>query len=122
MARATITRQITITDIFKFCECDINSRNFSEGEAVFTAGHVQLVGETVSDDEYTINIYGLVVQTTALDDAHEVKGTIVKEESLNSKQDMIKTKLHLEQFTCSCKAGAGEKCKHIVAVLLWLYQ
>lgn len=40
---------------------------------------------------------------------HEVTGELCKQ-----------TTILIKQFACSCKAGASQCCKHIVAVLLLL--
>lgn len=122
MARSTVVGQLKMQDIFQFCKCDPYSRNYNEGESVLAARHVILVGQRDSDaDEHEINIYALVLQTSSLTSPpHEIKGIIIKEEIFN--KGRINIKLHLEQFQCSCKAGAGEQCKHIVAVLLYLYK
>lgn len=47
---------------------------------------------------------------------HEITGKLLKVQINNSNQ----FKLDIKQFFCSCKAGASECCKHIVAVLLHL--
>lgn len=123
MARATVFGRIKLQDIFTICDCNASSRNYTEGENILDSDHVIFVGETPPDDEYTINIYGLVRKTSCLSSApHEVKGTIVIEETANKGKDRINVRLRPEQFVCSCKAGAGEQCKHVVAVLLYLYR
>lgn len=123
MARSAVTGQLKMKDIFKFCNATPESRNYNEGEQVLAAQHVLLVGQMESDNESSIKIYGLVLKTSGLTSPpHEVKGTIIKEEKINRKKGTVSFELHLEQFTCSCKAGAGEQCKHIVAVLLYLYK
>lgn len=101
---------LRLKDIFNYCECDVNSRNYNEGESVLMANHVIVVGEeeirTVEDE---IKIYSLVLQTSNLNGPpHEIQGSICR-----------KT-LSVKKFTCSCKAGAGGKCKHVTAVLLYL--
>lgn len=114
---------MSIKDIFEYCECDFSSRNYTEGEAVLNANHIILVGETPSSDDFEINIFSLVLQTSALTGhPHEVKGTLIKEIYSSTRTNKHEEKLKIEEFKCSCKAGAGEKCKHIVSVLLYLYR
>lgn len=101
---------LRLQDIFKYCDCDVYSRNYNEGEAVLNANHVMLVGEEeIVTVENEIKIYALVLQTSNLSGfPHVIQGSICR------KSFTVKT------FNCSCKAGAGGKCKHITAVLLYL--
>lgn len=101
-----MNKQLTINNILKFCGSS-EARNFCEGEALANAKHVVLCGKTPSNDGFH-HIYSLVLQTTALSSPpHEISGLIDKKSLLISK------------FFCSCKAGASECCKHVVAVLIY---
>ncbi|KAF0729860.1 SWIM-type domain-containing protein, partial [Aphis craccivora] len=60
-------------------------------------------------NENTIQIKALILQTSYLNDfLHEVNG------------ELVNHSLSILPFTCSCKAGTFECCKHVVAVLLFL--
>ncbi|XP_064486723.1 uncharacterized protein LOC135399024 [Ornithodoros turicata] len=81
--------------------CD-SSRCLLEGENVFEAKHVVECGLTSWVNPYTFLAYVLPTSNLA-GDPHKVTFTIKER--------------HVENASCSCKAGA-HKCKHIVAALL----
>ncbi|KAK4887464.1 hypothetical protein RN001_003735 [Aquatica leii] len=97
---------ISLCDIIEYI--NDGKRCLKEGEALLNAGHV--IGCGVNNQIKT-EIVGLCLQTSNLKGApHSVK-------------------IHLQSATpkgwictCSCKAGAGGKCKHIIACLLYLYR
>lgn len=100
--------KLSFSEIFKFAECTPTSRNFVEGEKVLQAGHIIFSGQ-LDSVETSIKIISFCLQSSNLKSApHEIKGEI------SFLGNVLK-------MTCSCKAGLGEKCKHIVAVLLSYY-
>ncbi|XP_025205530.1 uncharacterized protein LOC112601885 [Melanaphis sacchari] len=101
---------LSLSDVFKYAHCTPDTRNFVEGEQVLLAKHVILCGKIEKDDGI-ISIKSLIIQSSHIRDMpHEITGKLHYENN----------KLHIIQFVCTCKAGASESCKHIVAVLLHL--
>ena len=99
---------LTMSQICEWAGTNPAERKFIEGERVFKAGHVIKCGKNVAEDGQ-VSFIALCLQTTNIRLApHEIKGEV------DSKR--------ITSCTCSCKAGLGEKCKHIVAVLLHCYQ
>lgn len=80
-------------------------RPLRAGEEIVDAGWVHAIG--IAPLPAIGRVIGLVIQTSSLDDyPHEV--------TLNNLEDInLKWKC-----SCSCKAGLGEKCKHIAACLI----
>ncbi|KAF2888798.1 hypothetical protein ILUMI_17375, partial [Ignelater luminosus] len=82
-----------------------STRPFVEGEALFNAGHITKCGFADTNNI----ILGWCLQTSAL----------------NREPHAIRIQLHpnLKKWMChcSCKAGAGGKCKHIMGVLIFVY-
>lgn len=94
---------VSITDLIEYF--GVAKRPIKMGEEIVNARRVLTVGFEPGG-KY---ILGLVVRTTSLTELpHEVKLT-----NLN---------LDVAQWVgvCSCKAGAGQKCKHIASVLIFL--
>lgn len=99
---------LTISEICNWAGANPSERNFVEGERLLKAGHVIKCGKNVEIDG-TISLTALCLQTTNIRLVpHEIKG------KFNSKG--------IVSCTCTCKAGLGEKCKHIIAVLLYCHQ
>ena len=97
--------KITLQEIFKFAQCTVTSRNLIEGERLLNSKHIIKCGKLESGDNLNIKAYCL--QTSNLKgQPHEINGVIGRNGSIIS-------------FKCSCKAGLSEKCKHILAVLLY---
>lgn len=93
-----------LLDIFDFAAG--GSRLVQEGERVFNAAHLLIVGvEQVHEDG--VNIFSTCLQSSSpSSEPHVIK---------------IRTKESFSQWslTCTCKAGKG-KCKHQMAVLYHL--
>lgn len=98
--------KLTLAEICKYGECTITSRNFSEGEKLLNADYLSKCGRLeVEGDVNTIMAY--CRQYSAVNGKpHEIKGSINISGTISS-------------FTCTCKAGLSEKCKHILALLLF---
>ncbi|XP_046408566.1 uncharacterized protein LOC124173099 [Ischnura elegans] len=101
-------------EMVRYLGGNVGSRCVIEGECVFNAGLVMVVGTRGSREEGKINILSFVLQTSALSkDPVQVSGTLeVTEEGDLSARGM----------SCSCKAGNSEKCKHVSATLWYLYR
>lgn len=95
---------VQLTEIVDFAPH--GSRLIHEGERVFNAGHLLIVGiEEIHEDG--VSIFSTCLQSTSpRSEPHVIK---------------VRTKesFPLWTFTCTCKAGRG-KCKHQMAVLYHL--
>lgn len=81
-------------------------RPLKEGSNLYKCGHVLNVGVT-NVKEQTVDVHFEVIQSSSPKGLpHQVKITVVT-------GDISKW-----NAKCSCKAGLGEKCKHIFATLL----
>lgn len=99
---------LNLGTVFSYLKCNADSRCIVEGEALLNAKHVILTGITMETDT-TKDILALCLQTSALKNLpHEIKGKLL---ITDNKVDILK-------FTCTCKAGLSQTCKHISAVLL----
>lgn len=84
-----------------------HSRMVKEGEAVLGANHLVLVGVKKIDNAGT-HVFGSCLQSSTIRSApHEINIVFLKSGDWNG--------------TCSCKAGLA-KCKHLFAILLYVYQ
>ncbi|XP_022167044.1 uncharacterized protein LOC111031429 [Myzus persicae] len=83
---------LSLAHIFEYAQCSPTTRNYVEGE-----------------QNSSLIVKGLVIQSSYIHQMpHEVTG------ELHRQNDQLK----IINFTCSCKAGDSEACKHVVAVLL----
>ncbi|XP_074113714.1 uncharacterized protein LOC141536847 isoform X2 [Cotesia typhae] len=100
--------RVSLQEICKFASATPASRNFTGGENIIDRGHLLNCGKVNhSDDSDVYHILGFCLQTAGLrNEPHEINGQISK----NGK---------IIGMECSCKAGLGSTCKHIVAVLLF---
>uniref|UniRef100_A0A2S2NLW6 SWIM-type domain-containing protein n=1 Tax=Schizaphis graminum TaxID=13262 RepID=A0A2S2NLW6_SCHGA len=103
---------LTLNTIFAYAKCTISSRNLIEGEQVLNSNQVILCGKLqIENDRSNITIKSLVIQSSKVSDMpHEITGKLHIQAGL----------IHILNFLCTCKAGASECCKHVVAVLLHL--
>lgn len=87
-----------------------SKRNFIEGERLIRANHILQCGKNVNNVRPgSVSFMALCLQTTNLrEKLHEICGEIMHEKIINCQ--------------CTCKAGLSEKCKHILATLLYLYR
>ncbi|CAI6344223.1 unnamed protein product [Macrosiphum euphorbiae] len=101
--------RVSLNEIYTFCNGTPITKNMVEGENILNSGHLIHCGYTNKDDA-NINLFAMCLQTSALrDKPHEVYGTL----SFQNEITWI-----VSQIVCSCKAGASQTCKHIVATLL----
>lgn len=99
--------KLPMAEICKFANCTVSSRNYVEGEKVLNSKHILLCGKLGLTSTDKIKIIAYCLQTSDLkNNPHEIKG------------EMTAGGLIIN-FQCSCKAGLSEKCKHVLAVLLY---
>ncbi|XP_015379449.1 PREDICTED: uncharacterized protein LOC107173427 [Diuraphis noxia] len=95
---------LSLVDVFTYAKCDVSSRSAIEGKQILMDCQIIVCGKI--EMKNTIQIKALILQTSHLNDLpHEVNG------------ELVNHSLSIIPFTCSCKAGASECCKHVVAVL-----
>lgn len=95
---------ISLADIVRYL--DGAHRPIREGENLLKSGHVLRVGVKCYAGTGAV-ILGFVVQTSNIRGApHEVTIDFKDRKKWSCK--------------CSCKAGLGHKCKHAIAVLLYI--
>lgn len=87
----------------------ISKRPLRAGEELVNANFVYAIG--IAPPPATGKILGLVIQTSSMSNTpHEVQLNHIEDVSENWK------------CNCSCKAGEGEKCKHVAACLIYIYR
>ncbi|XP_067143340.1 uncharacterized protein [Centruroides vittatus] len=103
---------ILLSEILKYAACSSSSRNFIEGEQLLLAGHVILCGIIEKNEQdRSVHFCALCLQTSALTSVpHRITGFL----------KFIDLSYKIDSITCSCKAGQSGKCKHCLAVLLFL--
>ena len=103
---------VTISEICKWAATDSSKRNFKGGEQVLKAGHIIKCGQIFTPKPQTenISIFSSCVRSSGT--------TTNKPHSINGK---ISRSGEIINFTCSCKAGSGERCKRIIATLLFCH-
>lgn len=84
-------------------------RKYIEGENVVNAYHIVYVEITSNDDE-KIKMLGLCLKSTEIFGIpHELNITVTSEDNVK-----------YISCICSCKAGLSGRCKHCVALLIFL--
>jgi hypothetical protein len=103
---------ISIDQVFKFLSIESSSsRCIVEGHQYLKNKLYRTFGYTKWTEEGDIHMYSHAAQISDLSEPHEVKGVVVVSEEGTEVSE-------IKSFQCSCKAGLGERCKHISAVLL----
>ncbi|XP_066586740.1 uncharacterized protein [Prorops nasuta] len=102
---------ISLKSICIWAGTNPSQRNFVEGERIYQSGHIIKCGTNErSENDATISFTALCLQTSNLrGNPHEINGIV------SNTGDIL-------NCVCSCKAGAGKKCKHIIGSLLYCYQ
>lgn len=90
-------------------------RPIREGEAVLEAGFIVAIGVKAKNND-DIHIQALVLRTTGVSS----KTPYVIEVWVNLSKPPGSRVTKDSSPECQCPAGASEKCKHIMAVLLYL--
>lgn len=77
-------------------------RMITEGDAVLEAGHLVVVGQA----------------------GEKIKAACLQSSHIRDKPHEIQISLNKDPWIChcSCKAGGGSHCKHIFAVLLYIFK
>ena len=102
---ATLFKNMFEVNLSDICDFTEGKRPLIEGEKVFNANHIMLCGITEKTNIYR-KIFCLCLKSSSLFDyPHEISLTVYRDKF---------------EGTCSCKAGAGSKCKHLIATLLYL--
>jgi len=92
--------KLTLSEIYKYGECTITSRNFSEEEKLLNSDYVIKCGR-VATESNGYNIMAYCRQYSTMNGKpHEIKGGIDVNGSITT-------------FNCSCKAGLSEKCNRL---------
>ncbi|XP_066587824.1 uncharacterized protein [Prorops nasuta] len=101
--------KLTINEICNFTKSIPSHRNFIEGEKLLNAKHIIFCGKTTSVKETSdFNFIAFCLQTSNMKGSpHEINGS-------------ISSAAKIKDVKCSCKAGLSKKCKHSVAVFLYL--
>lgn len=100
---------INLSAIFDWAGANPKQRNIVEAERLLRAGHIIKCGKNINKSNSSSEVYiiSFCLQTSNLKgNPHRIDGQIKNEEII-----------HME---CSCKAGQSEKCKHIIATLLYI--
>lgn len=101
----------TIEEIFNWVGSNPAQKNIKDAERIIAAGHLLKCGrniESINSDVVTFS--ALCLQTSHLKEKpREIEGSVSK----SGKILILK---------CSCKAGKGTQCKHVVAALLYCYR
>lgn len=99
-----------IADVCEALNGTPSSRNFVEGEDILRSKHLILC-EASKKTSSEVHVYALCLQTSALDSQpHTIEGML----KFDTKKKVI-----VKTITCTCKAGDGQRCKHIAAALLY---
>lgn len=103
-------KPLSLAEYMSYIQATTNSRCLIEGEEVLNAGHIVLHGRTDCSPT-SIKICAVCLQTSALQShPHQITGEI--------KISCGAAKIF--SMHCTCKAGAGGRCKHISAFLILL--
>lgn len=97
---------LTLEEICSWAETNFYKKNFKDGEKVLR-DHFVSCGKVKND---------------LMKDKIVIEGVLLSVSSLRGDpffvQDEISIKGKILNVVCSCPAGKGEKCKHIVSILL----
>ena len=96
-------------EICSWANTSDSKRNFKEGERIINAGHIIYCGKNI-DFNGSVRLSAKCLSTSSLRrEPHEIKGEVLSSG-------------HIISMTCTCKAGLGEKCKHVLGTLLYCYR
>lgn len=100
---------ISEQEICRWGETNPSKRNYIEGKKIASAGHIVKCGKIVDKNSSdAVRFVAFCIQTSNLrDKPHEINGSMSCDGTILS-------------MVCTCKAGLGEKCKHIFGTLLHL--
>lgn len=101
---------LNIEKICSWADTGKTRRNFKEGQRILEAGHILSCGKKINpQDESVILVTSFCLSTSQLKRfrPHTIQGKILRDGTIIS-------------MSCTCKAGLGEKCKHVMGTLLWI--
>lgn len=102
-----------MNEICAFGKTDVSKNNYRQAERILkTTNNFFLCGKDAeTPDNDSVKITAKCIKTSAVRDKvpHEIVGEIKKDGKIVS-------------MVCTCVAGAGEQCKHVVATLLYCYE
>lgn len=104
-----LERDLSFLEIIKYIDTYNSSRTVVEGERILKARHIITCGIS-GKKQKKVNIFALCLQSSSIAaDPHKIHGSFKIEDN----------QLLIEEFNCSCVAGAGGQCKHIAATLIF---
>lgn len=107
-----MSEKLQISTILEFLVAGKSSNCFREAEAIIDSNRLIMCGVKDRKDA-EIEIVGSCLQTSQTKaNPHIISGYLFKE----------KGNLKIRKFSCSCKAGARESCKHCIAVMLFCHE
>ena len=96
-------------EIFRWANTSDSKRNFKEGKRIINAGHKIYCGKNI-DFNGSVRLSAKCLSISSLKrEQHEIKGKVLSSGRIIN-------------MTCTCKAGLGEKCKHVLRTLLYCYR
>jgi len=101
---------VSISDVVEAINDGI--RCLIEGERVLDAKMLITVGRLASSDESLLKVWALCLQSSStMSGAPHVLEASIKLRTISKR---------VLKLSCSCKAGKSEKCKHCIALLMYL--
>lgn len=95
------------------------TRPMREGEAVLKGGLVVAVGKKAKEDE-VVHVQALVLRTSGLKSNDPAVVEIWVDLARDYGERVVKDNEEAFRKLCDCPAGMSDKCKHILAVMLFL--
>lgn len=101
----------SINEFFCWVGSNPAQKNIRNAEKILQAGHLIKCGKNNDNpNSDVVTFTALCLQTSHVKDKpHEIQGSVSKSGKILSVE-------------CSCKAGKGTQCKHVVAALLYCYR
>ncbi|XP_050457534.1 uncharacterized protein LOC126854641 [Cataglyphis hispanica] len=101
----------SINELFDWAGSNLAQKNYKNAEQILAAGHLIRCGKNIEKvNSDVVSFTALCLQSSHVKEKpHEIEGLISKSGKFLS-------------VNCSCKAGKGAKCKHVVAALLYCYR
>lgn len=102
---------LSLNEIFNLAGSNPVQKNFIDAEKILEAGHLIKCGKNeISLNSDVLSFTALCLQSSYVKERpHEINGSVSKNRKILS-------------VKCSCTAGLGEKCKHVVVTFLYCYR
>lgn len=104
---------LSVLDVMK--ASDGYERPIREGEEILRSGLVVGVGLKGKDKDEVTHVQALVLRTSGITSKHPYLLDLWLDLTKPSGERLIN-----EKSECECPAGQSLKCKHLIAVMLWL--